>query len=104
MKALFFISAIFFYSCSNPKSPDPEIKIIHDTVYVSVKSETPISTLPVSDCIPRLNKLSKINDSLSAKLFVSNFKINKVKFYLNICLKNSSQDKFLKGWIRRAVQ
>lgn len=43
-------------------------------------------------------------DSTKQVLFLSNYKIEKVRYYLNITLRNSSQDKFLKGWIRRALQ
>lgn len=43
------------------------------------------------------------NDTLKTQLFLSNYKIEKVRFYLNICLKKPSNDKFLKGWIRRAI-
>lgn len=43
-------------------------------------------------------------DSIRNMLHLYKFKIERVKYYLNICLKNPNQDKFLKGWIRRAVQ
>ncbi|MEI8142875.1 MAG: putative peptidoglycan-binding domain-containing protein [Chitinophagia bacterium] len=50
-------------------------------------------------------KLSlKQNDSLRFKLFRANYKLNKVRFYVRICMKNPSQDKFLKGWVRRTVE
>ncbi len=43
-----------------------------------------------------------IQDSLALK--AQNFRVNRIKFYLKICNKNPKQDKFLKGWINRAVQ
>ena len=46
---------------------------------------------------------SLVIDSLKTELFLSKFTIEKVKFYVEICLKKPSQDKFLKGWIRRTV-
>jgi hypothetical protein len=46
----------------------------------------------------------KLYDSLRNALYLANFRIERVRFYLNICLKNSSQDKFLKGWIGRAIK
>lgn len=50
-----------------------------------------------------LNDISKFNDSLKNKLFLSDFKIEKVKFYIKICKKNPSQKVFFFGWIDRAV-
>lgn len=44
-----------------------------------------------------------LTDSLKTALFISNYKIERVRYYLNICLKNKSQDVFLKGWIDRAI-
>lgn len=43
-------------------------------------------------------------DSLLLVVKEKNFRLNRVKFYLNICIRNPSQDKFLKGWIRRALK
>lgn len=48
--------------------------------------------------------MGRMNDTLSSQLFLSNYKIEKVKFYLAICLRDKTQDKFLKGWVRRAVE
>jgi len=39
----------------------------------------------------------KTIDSLKTELFLSQFRVQKVRYYLNICIKNPSQDKFLKG-------
>ena len=44
------------------------------------------------------------NDSLRSKLFVANFKLSKVKFYVGLVNKKPDQIKFLKGWINRAIQ
>jgi hypothetical protein len=46
----------------------------------------------------------KTIDSLNTELFLSEFRVERVRYYLNICIKNPSQDKFLKGWIKRAIQ
>lgn len=43
-------------------------------------------------------------DSVKSKLFIESYKVERVKYYLNICLRNPSQDKFLKGWVRRAIE
>lgn len=49
-------------------------------------------------------QLKKTNDSLYSKLFLANYKVEKVKYYLAIIARNPSQRKFLLGWMRRAVQ
>jgi hypothetical protein len=54
-------------------------------------------------CRDSLKLMALRNDSVTADLFLSNYKVEKVRYYLNICLKNKTQDKFLKGWIRRAI-
>lgn len=48
--------------------------------------------------------LRRENDSLRTVLFQAQFKVNKVRYYLKICLRNPTQDKYLKGWIKRAIQ
>lgn len=60
---------------------------------------------PVSDSLlPLYHAQKNTIDSLKTELFLSEFRMEKVRYYLNICIKNPSQDKFLKGWIRRAIQ
>lgn len=44
-----------------------------------------------------------IIDSLNKALFLSNYRISQAKYYLKICKRNPSQDKFLKGWMNRAL-
>jgi hypothetical protein len=46
----------------------------------------------------------RVPDSIANQLFLARYKLERVKYYLNICLRNPSQDKFLKGWIRRAIE
>lgn len=45
-----------------------------------------------------------IKDSLEEDLFIANYKLNRIKRYTNIVDKNSSQLKFYKGWIKRALR
>lgn len=45
----------------------------------------------------------KLNDSLQSDLILSNFRLQKIRYYVNICMRKPSQDKFLKGWVRRAL-
>jgi hypothetical protein len=43
-------------------------------------------------------------DSLKRVLFVANYKIERVKYYLKICQRNPKQVKFLVSWINRAIK
>lgn len=60
-----------------------------------------------SACLQYRMKVDSVqmeNRELKKKLFIANYKVEKVRYYLNICLKNNSQTKFLKGWIKRAIE
>ena len=48
--------------------------------------------------------LNLVRDSLEEKLFVANYKLARIKRYTDIVDKNSSQLKFYKGWIKRALR
>lgn len=89
MKIFIGIMVIFF-ACSN------------QTKY------TPVAQVHVIDTIPQnvyvCDSLHRTIDSLKNRLFISEYKVQRVKYYLNITLRNPSQTKFLKGWIKRAVQ
>lgn len=50
------------------------------------------------------DSLLHVIDSLRTKLFIANYKIERVRYYNKICIHNPKQTKFLTGWILRAVQ
>lgn len=50
------------------------------------------------------DSLRKVNDSLKTRLFLAEYKIQRVKYYLHIAINKPSQRKFLTSWISRAVQ
>jgi hypothetical protein len=52
----------------------------------------------------QVNELQRKNDTLQDQLFSSNYKVERVRYYLSIALKNKSQQKFLPGWIKRAIE
>jgi hypothetical protein len=71
---------------------------IIDTFYVEYQTTDTVfiqntDTIKIGNC-----------DSLKERLFVSDYKLQRVRYYLNIAIKNPSQTKFLKGWIRRAIE
>ena len=66
---------------------------IHDTVIIEKIVKVPAA------CAHQ-----KTIDSLRSKLFLANYRVERVRYYLKIAIRNPSQDKFLKSWISRAVK
>lgn len=74
--------------CHNTTPPKVDTIAVHDTVYM------PADTA----------RYTQIIDSLEDEIFIRQYKIERVKYYLSIVDRNPSQIKFLKGWVRRAVK
>lgn len=93
---------------SNPVNCDElrredSIRISQSIAYIDTV-EVPVFINKCDSLYSLVKKLQKANDSLSERLFLSSYRVEKVKYYLKICDRNPSQSKFLKGWIRRAVE
>lgn len=63
-----------------------------------------VKTDTVKVIIIRNDSLQAKVDSLSTLLYLNTYKVERVKYYVKIVDRNPSQIKFLKGWIRRAVE
>ncbi|CAB4218311.1 Peptidoglycan binding domain containing protein [uncultured Caudovirales phage] len=102
----YVILALFFcISCTKPQVNEVHVSPCkYDSLEAVISSQKEIYLQTVGNLVAVSDSLKAVNDTLRKKLFLSNYKVEKVKFYLGICMKNSSQDKFLKGWIRRAVE
>lgn len=70
---------------------DTTVYIAHDTAYVSV-----IQTVPVVDL--------RLVDSLKTALFIEKYRLERIRYYIGIVDRNTSQEKYLKGWIKRALR
>jgi hypothetical protein len=115
MKKLFILLILFSaFSCKHPKSLDQAFGVSSATNViirldsVKLKQETAKQQRTYDSLLKRVNKgidsLKRENDSLRIKLFLANYKVEKVRFYIKICMNKPSQDKFLKGWVRRAIE
>lgn len=98
MKMLNIIVAFFVLaSCHQKKAPVKEP--ISDSSWII----PPCDTVYIPD--GRLNdSLVDVIRSKDSALFESNFKLSRVWYYDSLCLKNSKLDKYLKGWVRRALE
>lgn len=114
---LLIIFCLSLFSCKEEQSY-PASQYDTPNIYVSMNDELnnrvfiadstlnarDIEFAAYRDSVSKIQRNSMTNcDSLKTAIFLANYKIEKVRFYLNICLKKPSQDKFLKGWIRRAI-
>jgi hypothetical protein len=115
MKKLLILFVLFSaFSCKHPKALDQAFNVSSDTNVIirmdtiKLKQETTRQQKICDSLVIRINKgidsLKRENDSLKVKLFLANYKVEKVHFYIKICMNKPSQDKFLKGWVRRAIE
>lgn len=49
------------------------------------------------------DSIKEVADSLNAELFVYQYKIGRIRSYLDIVKNNSTQSKFLRSWISRVI-
>jgi tetrahydrodipicolinate N-succinyltransferase len=97
---------ILFSSC---KCRTEEQKVIYTVVYDTVQIDKGFEQ-KYDSLLLLFQKLPKENDSIKAvnkhfanELLHKKLIIENAKYYLEICNKNPSQDKFLKGWMNRAL-
>lgn len=110
MKIFAVILLLLFNCCQSKRSPSHASALpLSDTIkYQSSISQSPdhssliTTSLIIDTC--KTDSLKQAIDSLRTKLFIAEYKLQRVKYYLNITLKDASQTKFLKGWIKRAIQ
>jgi hypothetical protein len=92
------------YADNQAPKPTP-VEVASDTVAVVVLNHPQDSVIFQPVARPaKCDSIKKLSDSIAAKLFLAQYKLERVKYYLKICLRNPSQDKFLKGWIKRAIE
>lgn len=103
---IFFVAASCKQAESKPVVIEKTIEVVRtDTVFIP-KTDTVYITKPSSSVL----QLQKSNDSLKVannklgkELLHNKLIIQNAKYYLNIANKNPSQQKFLRGWMNRAL-
>lgn len=105
MRYVAIIIALFVTACGNPgpsaPCPDRTVDSLRIVELTLEKQAIIEENRAVYDSVIIFKKM---NDSLSGELFINRYKVEKVRFYLAICQRDRTQDKFLKGWVTRAVE
>lgn len=105
MKKIIIIFIILFtMSCSTDYSDYKQNTIIikKDTIIYKDTFELFVYKEIVNKQTDSINKIIKENDSLKTKLFISDYKLNRIKYYNDIAAKNNNI-KYLRGWINRVL-
>lgn len=72
----------------------PEIEVRIDTIYIRQNNDSLLNII---------KNLRLEQNELKDELFVSNYRIERAKYYLKIVKRNPSQLKFLVSWMNRAL-
>lgn len=110
----FLIILLAFIGCNNPKPVAVQPQGVDScTIYrqrdslLIVDLNGRLADMSLAASSPEIQGAEGLrieNDSLRSKLFLVTYKVERVRYYLNIALRNPSQDKFLKGWVKRAIE
>lgn len=107
MKRLLFIIfiAAVLYGCKVDNTPpikEIEYITIRDTIYNSTAVEELVA---VKEQL-RLTRdsLNYVRDSIGEDLFVAKYKLARISRYVDIVDRNNKNQKYLKGWIKRALK
>ncbi len=96
------ILVVLFFSCRNPLRPGPDY-VKSDTIRMATQS--PRDTILIHDTVEvQCDSLENVIRDLNTELFINRFKVERVKYYLNICKRRPTQRKFLMSWIDRSIQ
>lgn len=79
-----------------------------DTIYIIKQDTISVIDYRLQDSLVDVLRLTRdslrhYRDSIEYEDYINARRIEKVKYYINICEKNSKQKKYFYGWIKRAV-
>lgn len=111
MKNLILIisASLVLFSCKTPcpeqkKVPEPITS--KDTVYVDLefKAKNDSLELVIEKIQFQKDSINRLNERLATELMNERLVIQNAKYYVNVVNKNRSQQKFLLGWMNRALK
>lgn len=94
-------------SCSSNETV-VEYVTVKDTVVIQdsaaiIKAQNDIKIL--QDSVSQIrDSLNLVNSNLRESLFVSNYKLARVEYYIKVVDNKSSNLKYLKGWLKRVLK
>lgn len=102
------IISLLLIGCSPPSKGSTSI--VSDTIFVEkVKTDTVFveNTEKVNALQNRLKRVEDsikfYRDSASYKNYINGRKVEKIKYYIKICEKNTKNKKYFFGWIKRTM-
>lgn len=111
--------ALIFESCCNKKAIPiaahvnyaPGIinqVVAHDTVCIGGKDDPELYTAMYDYLRDSMrhsyDSITHANEVLGRKLLLAQFKLKEIDKYVKICDNNPSQNKYLRGWVKRALK
>lgn len=108
-----FLMAIFMsigcvVSCGATKNSSDNVK--PDTMFVATEKHDTLIIEHLERIDSLLNQLQKSQDSIrfyrdsvEYKNYINARRIEKIKYYINICNKNTKNKKYFFGWIKRTM-
>lgn len=102
------IISLLFIGCS--PSSKGSVSVISDTIFVErVKTDTVVieNTEKINALQNRLKRVEDsvkfYRDSVSYKNYINGRRVEKIKYYISICEKNTKNKKYFFGWIKRTM-
>lgn len=101
---IFLFISLFIYSCNEDYvNESHEVIIIEkDTIVYKDTFELFVYKELVNSQHDSIVTLNNKLDSISSKLFISEYKLNRIKYYNDIAAKGNNI-KYLRGWINRVL-
>ena len=101
---IFLFISLFICSCNEDYVNEPhEVIIIEkDTIVYKDTFELFVYKELVNSQHDSIATLNNKLDSISSKLFISEYKLNRIKYYNDIAAKGNNI-KYLRGWINRVL-
>lgn len=103
MVLLFLI--VLFTSCQHcPEvKPPPEPVVVYTIDSSQLIAARKSYDSAMAELRMSIQKQNMAYDSIRNELILANYRIERVRYYVGICIRKPSQKKFLLGWTRRAV-
>lgn len=80
------------------------LKQVRDSLFFAYKADAEQLAVKNKALQRRLDSMKVTSDTLAARLLHARLMIENARYYLRIANRNTSQQKFLRGWMNRALE